>query len=151
MLNTTVKLAGILTDSIVDGPGLRSVIFFQGCQHGCIGCHNQSASDYNGGTTYTIEQIETEINKNPLAKKLTISGGEPFDQYSSLLAIVKHFQKRKIWVYTGYTKEELEAKGYSEVFNYIEALVDGRFEKDLKTLEIPFVGSSNQRIHYFNQ
>ncbi|WP_423364482.1 anaerobic ribonucleoside-triphosphate reductase activating protein [Mycoplasma sp. P36-A1] len=149
MSNIKFNLAGIIDDSIVDGPGLRTVFFFQGCNHNCQDCHNPQSHSFNTGTDYTITQIKEHLGKNPLAKRITVSGGEPFDQYSALLEFVKYFKEYHIWIYTGYTKQQIIDKKYDEVFEYIDALVDGRFDKNLKTLEIPFIGSSNQKIYYF--
>lgn len=145
-----VNVAGIIEDSIVDGPGLRTVIFFQGCLHNCFNCHNQDTHDSNRIVELmSIETIKNKVKSNPLAKRITISGGEPFMQYEALLELCKEMQDYQIWVYSGYTKDELIALGYDEVFNYIEALVDGKYVEELKTLDSQFVGSSNQRIHKF--
>lgn len=144
-----VNIAGIIEDSIVDGPGIRTVIFFQGCPHNCEGCHNEATHSTSINQLYSIDDLVNQVKDNPLAKRITISGGEPFIQYDALLELSKQLKDYQIWIYSGYTKEELVDLGYQEVFNYIEALVDGKFIIDLKTLDQGFVGSSNQNIVYF--
>jgi len=144
-----INISGILEDSIVDGPGLRTVIFFQGCPHNCFNCHNADTHSTNIKELMSIEEIVTKVKNTPLAKKVTISGGEPFLQYPQLLELCKTLQDYNIWIYSGYTKEQLIDLGYDEVFNYIEALVDGLFIEEQKTLDAQFIGSKNQKIHYF--
>lgn len=144
-----VNIAGIIEDSIVDGPGLRTVVFFQGCKHNCFNCHNADTHSTDINKLVSIEDIKKRVDSNVLSKKLTISGGEPFLQYNELLELCKLMKDYQIWIYSGYTKNELEELGYDEVFNYIEALVDGKYVEKLKTLDSKFVGSSNQQIYMF--
>lgn len=150
MLNMEVNLAGIVHDSIVDGPGLRTVIFFQGCPHHCANCHNPQTHALNKKIILNLDELIAVIKTDPSIKKITISGGEPFLQYDALLQLVQALADYDIWLYTGYTKKELIKLGYSPVFKYIKVLVDGRYEEKLKTLTLPFVGSSNQKIIHFN-
>lgn len=144
-----VNLAGTIEDSIVDGPGLRFVIFFQGCLHNCPNCHNQDTHSIEINKLVNIDDLINQIESNPLAKKVTISGGEPFLQYDVLLELCQKLKNYHLWIYTGYTKEELEEMNYTKVFNYIEALVDGPFIENEKTLDSPYIGSKNQKIYYF--
>ncbi|MDF9867754.1 anaerobic ribonucleoside-triphosphate reductase activating protein [Bacilli bacterium PM5-3] len=146
-----VNIAGILEDSIVDGPGLRTVVFFQGCKHNCLNCHNEDTHSTEINQLMSINEIVEQVKSAPLAKKVTFSGGEPFLQYEELLELCKQLHDYHIWIYTGYTKQELIDLGYDEVFNYIEALVDGPFIEKEKTLDQQFIGSKNQKIYYFNE
>jgi anaerobic ribonucleoside-triphosphate reductase activating protein len=148
-----IKLAGIVEDSIVDGPGLRFVVFTQGCPHGCAGCHNKESQDFNGGVTADIYRIAEKIIKSRV-ERVTFSGGEPFCQAAELAKIarlVRDFKDIEIITYTGYTLEELfetaehdsDIKDLLEETNYI---VDGKFEQDKQGLDWFYRGSSNQRI-----
>ena len=149
-----VRLAGIIEDSIVDGPGVRFVVFVQGCPHNCAGCHNPEAHDFNGGHNVDIYKLADKIIKSR-TKRLTFTGGEPFCSARELskLARLAETEKRgiEILTYTGYLYEELLEKAKTDkdikdlltVTNY---LVDGKFEQDKKTLDWFYRGSSNQRI-----
>ncbi|MBQ3422068.1 MAG: anaerobic ribonucleoside-triphosphate reductase activating protein [Romboutsia sp.] len=143
----------ITVDSIVDGPGLRTVIWTQGCPHKCKGCHNPQTHDYNGGELIDIFEIIEQIKNVKLQKGVTISGGEPFIQVESLIEIVKEIKNNTnldIWVYSGYTFEQLISNVNKnkniEFLNYIDVLVDGKFEEDKKDINLQFRGSSNQRV-----
>ena len=154
-----MKIAGIVKESIVDGPGIRYTIFTQGCPHHCHGCHNKSTWDPNGGKEVDVEDICKEINKNPLVDGITLSGGEPFMQVEDCIRIAmeaKH-NKMSVWCYTGYTYEYLmniwnwKDNGKQYILNltllrYIDVLVDGRFDESKKSLDLRFCGSTNQRI-----
>ncbi|MDL2211412.1 4Fe-4S cluster-binding domain-containing protein [Erysipelotrichaceae bacterium OttesenSCG-928-M19] len=144
-----INLAGIIDDSIVDGPGLRIVIFFQGCQHDCYNCHNKDTHSMEDNKLMSVAEIVSYVKANPLINKVTISGGEPFLQYDGLLELCQALQDYKLWLYTGYTIAELKALNYDAVFQYLEALVDGKFIEAQKTLDLPYIGSKNQTIHYF--
>lgn len=149
----TVRLAGIVRESIVDGPGIRFVVFTQGCPHRCEGCHNQSSWDFDGGYECDISKILDEIDKNPLLKGVTFSGGEPFAQSRALGELGKEVKARglDLIIYTGYRFEKLwemsiedeEIRMLMEIADYI---VDGKFVESLKSYELRFKGSSNQRI-----
>ncbi|MDR0484940.1 MAG: anaerobic ribonucleoside-triphosphate reductase activating protein [Alphaproteobacteria bacterium] len=149
-----LKIAGREPNSIVDGDGLRYVIFFQGCLHFCKGCHNMETWNYHNGITSSIENEVDLISKHiGFIDGITISGGDPFFQYDSLLNLVKAIKQNfnlNIWVYTGYTIEEIKANKQDEVLNYINTLVDGKFIESLKSPHLPFVGSSNQRVIKIN-
>lgn len=151
----SMRVAGIVRDSIVDGPGLRMVIFVQGCQHHCEGCHNPETHDPNGGKKWSIGNLALEIvkehRKNPLFTGLTISGGEPFDQAEacSYLAKVACMYGVNVWVYTGYNFEELMASndsGVRALLNCSDVIVDGPFDISKRSLELKYRGSSNQRL-----
>lgn len=147
-----MKVMNIIQDSIVDGEGLRTVIFFAGCSHFCKGCHNPSSWNINNGVEVSLEEILKEVKKNPL-NDVTFSGGDPIYQVKELVKLAKEIKKldKNIWCYTGYTIEELRSinnKDINELLETIDVLVDGRFEIDKLDLSIPFRGSTNQRIIY---
>lgn len=148
-----MKLAGIIRESIVDGPGIRFVIFSQGCPHRCFGCHNPDTHDFEGGFEVQPEKILTEIKKNPLLCGVTLSGGEPFCQAKefSNLALQIKAEGLNIMTYTGYTFEHLiknadESNFWKSLVENTDILVDGQFQEEYKDLTLKFRGSSNQRI-----
>lgn len=148
-----LRLAGVIRESIVDGPGIRMTVFTQGCPHHCDGCHNPNTHDFDGGYISHPENILTAIDQNPLLRGVTFSGGEPFMQAGALadLAVEIHKRKLDIITYSGFTFEQLtesfdkfpERKRLLEQTDY---LIDGKFIKELKSLNLQFRGSSNQRI-----
>ncbi len=140
----------IVTDSIVDGPGLRSVVFFQGCSHACPGCHNSDSWSFEPCRLMTEEEIINQINENNFSKKITLSGGDPMQQDIRKLVKMLKEDGFNIWLYTGYELDELNSK-QQEVLEYIDTIVTGRFEEDLKDLSLDFRGSSNQQIIELNK
>ncbi len=147
-----LKIAGIVKESIVDGPGIRYVIFTQGCPHHCPGCHNPQTHDFAGGNYVDISKIAEDIKKDPLLKGITLSGGEPFMQAKKLVKLISKLDREKlnIMVYTGFKYEDLlnnanEENGYLELLRNADILIDGRFELDKKSDKLPFRGSLNQR------
>lgn len=149
-----IRLAApIERNSIVDGPGLRAVIWTQGCPHKCKGCHNPTTHDYNGGFLVDIEEIKKEIDDLDLEVGVTLSGGDPFVQKEACYEIAKycHSKNLTVWCYTGYTYEELLKLAEKEpiiidFLKEIDVLVDGRFIIGQKSMEIKFRGSRNQRL-----
>jgi len=148
-----MKIAGTAQDSIVDGPGLRFTVFTQGCPHHCDGCHNPQTHDFDGGEETTVAELVKKLLGNPLTDGLTLSGGEPFAQARECaeLAAAARAAKLNVWAYSGYTFEELLelAKTHPEIMRLLEltdVLVDGRFEKDGRSLELKWRGSRNQRV-----
>lgn len=136
-------------DSIVDGPGLRIVVWTQGCPHHCPFCHNPQTHDYKGGFEEDIETIFALLDDIKLQQGITFSGGEPFEQPLPLIEIAKAAKKKKlnIWAYSGYRYEELlEKKDCFELLQYVDVLVDGRFIHEQKHYQLKFKGSLNQRI-----
>ena len=147
----TVRISGVVKESIVDGPGIRAAIFLQGCPHHCAGCHNPQTHDPCGGTEYELEAFVQPILQNPLLDGVTLTGGEPFSQAPAAARIARMAREKglNVWTYTGYTFEELVGAGKPEWLSLLketDVLIDGRFELDQKTLDKPFVGSRNQRI-----
>lgn len=148
-----IKIAGIVEDSIVDGPGLRLVIFTQGCLHKCPGCHNPETHDPAGGRTCRIEEILERYEQNPLLDGVTFSGGEPFLQAIPLaqLAAMIHSLGGTVLTYTGYIFEELVCGanapiGACQLLEETDLLVDGPYVEALRSLELEYRGSSNQRL-----
>ncbi len=143
-----MRVLNILQDSIVDGKGLRTVIFFAGCPHHCPGCHNPQSWDYKGGTEWTELEIFQEVMKNELAN-VTFSGGEPFLQSQEIAPLAQRLKQagKNLWCYTGYRYEELiQDPLHFSLLKQIDILVDGRFDMKSRDLSLTFKGSSNQRI-----
>ena len=110
-VNNTLKIAGIVKESTVDGPGFRYVVFTQGCPHKCEGCHNPETHDYNGGKLVDIHDIASDIKKDPLLAGVTISGGDPFIQAGQVSKLLDLLDKKlSVMVYTGFTYEYLLKK-----------------------------------------
>ena len=146
-----VRLAsGLQKDSIVDGSGIRTVIWFQGCLHHCYMCHNPETWDLNGGIVFALDDIKEEIKNLKYQSGITLSGGDPFFQAESATEIAKysHECNLNVWCYTGFTYEELiEADDDKKnLLKNVDVLVDGRFENEKKSLACKFRGSTNQRI-----
>ncbi|MGI5850597.1 MAG: anaerobic ribonucleoside-triphosphate reductase activating protein [Caldicoprobacterales bacterium] len=149
----TVRIAGIIEESIVDGPGIRMVIFAQGCPHRCKGCHNPETHDFEGGYLMSLEDIVQLPSRNPLLDGVTFSGGEPFSQAKAFSMLGRRFKDLglDIMTYTGYTYEFLlenskETSAWKQLLDVTDVLVDGKFEIEKKNLLLPFRGSENQRI-----
>ena len=153
MSDTIARIAGISKESIVDGPGLRMTVFFQGCLHRCPGCHNPQTQSITGGHCLAVDDILREFNANPMLKGITLSGGEPLNQPRPASEIAKAVvaMGKDVVVYTGWTWEEIismsEASLYvEELIKNTTLLIDGKYVEKLRSLELRFRGSSNQRI-----
>ena len=144
-----IRVSGIVDESIVDGPGYRLAIFAQGCPHCCKGCHNPQTLPYDGGELITVGEILQMLKDNPLLDGITLTGGEPFEQAGTLAGLAGRVNEMGLNVvtYTGYTYEELLKKEQRQkLLNETWLLIDGRFEQNKRTLDLPFRGSSNQRL-----
>ena len=145
-----LRLAGPLqVDSFVDGPGIRMVLWTQGCPHHCPGCHNPQTHDPAGGTLYAVDELIAQIGAEPLQSGLTLSGGEPFEQSAALMPIARAARARglSLWAYSGYTFEQLVADPERRaLLELLDVLVDGRFIEAQKDYRLRFMGSRNQRI-----
>ena len=145
-----IKLAGPpIIDSIVDGPGLRTSIFVQGCRRHCLGCHNPETWDPAGGyeeDTATICQLLSETH---MQDGVTFSGGEPFLQAAALAEIARHVKKLglNLWAFSGFRVEELQngTPEQRELLKLVDVIVDGPFVLAQRNLDLRFKGSSNQR------
>lgn len=143
----TLQVLDIVEGTIVDGPGLRTSIYFAGCSHQCEGCHNPGSWDADGGKPMSVEQLMEVIDDNEM--DVTFSGGDPLMQIDALLPLARRVKERgyNLWVYTGYTIEEIRASdSLSRILDYADTIVEGRFVKALRDTSLRFSGSSNQRI-----
>ena len=150
---TPLRLAGVVRESIVDGPGIRMTVFVQGCPHHCKGCHNQHTWDFDGGYDSSVERVLEEAAKDKLLCGVTLSGGEPFTQAKPLTVLAKraHEMGLNVFCYTGYTFEQLQSQfdthpEFRELLEQCDWLVDGRFVEEEMSLMLHFRGSRNQRI-----
>ena len=146
-----IRLASDLQkDSIVDGPGLRMVLWTQGCPHHCPGCHNPQTHDETGGVLVEVDHIIAEMQSARLQSGLTLSGGEPFQQAKELVPIVRFVKEElhlNVWAYSGYTFEMLfQDETMRQLLELLDVLVDGRFIEAEKDYRLRFKGSKNQRI-----
>ena len=145
-----LELSGIVSDSIVDGPGIRTTIFAQGCPHHCPGCHNPETWDFGCGTLIPVEAVVEIVQSNPLCRGVTFSGGEPFAQAAEFAELAAQLKEKgyEVASYSGYTFEELleGSEGQQQLLEAIDILIDGPFLLAEKSLEIAFRGSRNQRI-----
>ena len=151
-----LRLSGVVRQSIVDGPGLRFVVFTQGCPHDCPGCHNPQTHDFAGGYESSVENLLTEYDKNPLLRGITLSGGEPFCQGVYLPHLVNLAQAVRarggdVYSFSGYTFEELLALAEENgdimaLLRELDVLIDGRYIAKQRDLTLRFRGSANQRV-----
>lgn len=151
-----IRLAGVVRESIVDGPGFRFVVFVQGCPHHCKGCHNPQSHDFKDGYLSDTDTLLEEIKKNPLLSGVTFSGGEPFCQPEALSKLGAQVKKLGLNVitYSGYTYEELLAMQKPQVnalLDVCDYLIDGKFILEQRDLTLQFRGSNNQRIIDLNR
>ena len=152
-MDFNLRISGTIQESIVDGPGIRYVIFTQGCPHRCPGCHNPQTHDFAGGKDADIEEILREIEANPLLSGVTFSGGEPFCQPEALSFLGSEIKTmgKHLMVYTGYVYEELLELGksrpaVSELLELADILVDGPYLENERDLTLSYRGSANQRV-----
>ena len=155
-----IRVASIDRESIVDGDGLRYVVFAQGCNHNCKGCHNPLTHPFNGGTEMSVDELITDIRQDPLLDGVTFSGGDPFFQANEFVSLAKkcHAENLTVWAYTGFTMEQfLKYRNGEksderinldmiELLNNIDVLVDGPFILEKRSLTTLYRGSTNQRL-----
>lgn len=164
-----IRIAGTVNDSVVDGPGLRYTVFFQGCSHGCSGCQNPQTWNPLGGYFVKTEDMVKEIVDNTLLSGVTLSGGDPMDRPYEARVLVEEIKKVRpeldIWCYTGCIYEQIieawrEASRRREIdkngigidiqryrlLQTIDVLVDGPYVENQRDLTLQFRGSLNQRI-----
>ena len=151
MASKELRLSGIVEESIVDGEGIRFVVFTQGCPHHCPGCHNPQTHPFEGGFLGDIPDLLRQMGENPLLQGLTISGGEPFCQAAECAALARIARERglNVWAYTGYTYERLlagEVPDALALLEQVDVLVDGPFVEAEKSYAALFRGSANQRL-----
>lgn len=146
-----MRIAELVSESIVDGPGLRLTIFVQGCPHRCPGCHNPQTHSFDGGREVPTKEILALLDADPLLDGVTFSGGEPMCQAGDCAALAEAAKERgrNVWVYTGYSYEQLLQESDPQRLRLLAAadvLVDGPFVQEKRSLELHWRGSSNQRV-----
>ncbi|NLN06480.1 MAG: anaerobic ribonucleoside-triphosphate reductase activating protein [Firmicutes bacterium] len=148
-----LRIAGLHRQSVVDGPGVRTVVFTQGCHHSCPGCHNPQTHDPQGGRLVDINELAAEILSDKHVRGVTFSGGEPFLQPRALAALAGLLKSHQIHlvVYSGYTFEELLEKGRQDqataaLLAACDLLVDGPYLQEQRDISLLYRGSRNQRI-----
>ena len=154
-----MRYAGIVKNDIAAGEGVNVSFFTQGCHFHCMGCHNPQTWDFSGGkefTADTLTELLEAINANGVKRNLSIMGGEPLCSENIflvdmiILEVKKLYPDIKIYVWTGYTYEELlerlDEPKVEKILDNIDYLIDGRFEIEKRDITLPMRGSSNQRI-----
>jgi anaerobic ribonucleoside-triphosphate reductase activating protein len=147
-----MRLSGIMPESLADGPGLRYVIFTQGCLHQCPHCQNPETWDINAGKEYSARQVIRLLKQQKKKKQgVTFSGGEPFLQAAELAEVAQaaHQMGWDVVTYTGFTYEELIADNNDDIKSLLSAsdiLIDGKYVHALRDIGLKFRGSSNQRL-----
>lgn len=153
-----MRYASINFNDITAAPGLCVTVFLQGCPHHCPGCHNPTTWDFNGGEEFTAETMTAIIeglNAQNIQRNLCIMGGEPLAPQNTFLTnmiineVKLHYPDIKIYVWTGYTYEEIQLLCDSHVKHILEQadyLIDGRYIEELRDITLEMRGSSNQRI-----
>lgn len=144
-----IRIAGVVNDSIVDGPGIRYTVFTQGCPHHCHGCHNPQTWSFDGGKVIDVESLVPDLDQNPLLSGVTFSGGEPFMQPEALIELAKIAKSKGLNVlsYTGFLYEDiLNDPKKKALLLELDYLIDGPFILEERDLELRFAGSRNQRF-----
>ena len=143
----TLRVLNIIDGTSVDGVGLRTSIYFAGCEHHCEGCHNPQSWNPTGGYNLTIDEIMKRVLENDL--NVTFSGGDPLLQVQQLIPLAARIKEagKTIWCYTGYSFEEiLSSPELSAILPFIDVVVDGRFVQSKRNISLHFRGSENQRV-----
>ena len=143
----TLRVLNIIDGTSVDGEGLRTSIYFAGCEHHCEGCHNPQSWNPTGGYNLTIDEIMKRVLENDL--NVTFSGGDPLLQVQQLIPLAARIKEagKTIWCYTGYSFEEiLSSPELSAILPFIDVVVDGRFVQSKRNISLHFRGSENQRV-----
>lgn len=149
-----MKYMDIKTCDVNNGEGVRVSLWISGCHFHCKGCHNKHTWDFNQGKEFSNDTYRYLLSclTTGMKKGLTIIGGEPLapSNYEQVLLLLKALREDlpelDIWLYTGYYYHELIDEGKHEVLDYINVLVDGRYEEELKDESLEFRGSSNQEL-----
>ncbi len=142
-----LRVLDIIPGTAVDGPGLRTAIYFSGCPHHCEGCHNPQSWDFGAGTAMNIEEIMAAVEENGF--NVTFTGGDPMANASGLFPLAKELKASgyNIWCYTGYTFEQLiKMPECRQLLDLIDVIVDGTFVSSQRDPSLRFRGSSNQRL-----
>lgn len=137
----------IIRGTTVDGPGFRTSIYLSGCSHHCPGCHNPQSSNPENGDKMTLEEIMRVVEEEDF--DVTLSGGDPLFHPEKLKPLVEALKEdnRNVWVYTGYIWEEIiKSRGLLDAIKAADVLIDGPYVESLRDPDLPFRGSSNQRL-----
>jgi len=143
-MENIIECAGWHDNSCDDGPGIRSVLFLQGCNKNCQGCHNTGIREHGKGTMVSIDELVKFIESQCCNKKITISGGEPLEQIDSLEILIRKLKAKSynICVYTGWEMEQVPRR----ILKLVDYIKTGSFVSNMKNPEIQYVGSSNQHM-----
>ncbi|WP_295841360.1 anaerobic ribonucleoside-triphosphate reductase activating protein [uncultured Apibacter sp.] len=146
---TKISVLDILYDTTVDGPGFRTSIYAAGCIHKCLECHNPQSWNYENGQEFSIEELLDIVSASEFAN-VTFTGGDPLiqvNEFTELAKKIKTFTHKNIWCYTGFTFEQInKSQKLSQILPFLDVLVDGKYMNNLYNENLPFRGSSNQRI-----
>ncbi|MBQ7823555.1 MAG: anaerobic ribonucleoside-triphosphate reductase activating protein [Bacteroidaceae bacterium] len=148
-MNDTISVLDIIEETVVDGPGFRTAVYAAGCPNQCAGCHNPQSWDIEAGRQMSVADILDKIKSDEFAQ-VTFSGGDPIFQveaFTTLARRIKEETGKNIWCYTGWKYEDIkQSERLSQILPYLDVLVDGRYEQNLRDEQLPFRGSSNQRL-----
>lgn len=157
-MDYNLRINSIVSESIVDGPGIRMAVFVQGCPHHCPGCHNPQTHDFDGGHLISVSSVFEQYKENPLLRGITFSGGEPFCQAGALAELGRMIRQSggTVITYTGYIYEDLlemakKDPAISDLLSVTDWLIDGPYVEELRSLDLEYRGSSNQRILRFRE
>lgn len=142
-----IRVLDIVRGTTVDGPGFRTSIYFAGCRHACPGCHNPQSWDFGSGVEMDLDEIMDIIREEDF--DVTLSGGDPLYHPEAVRELSHRVVDagHKVWLYTGFTIEEIEADPrLSYALEFIDTVVDGPYIEALRDTDLLFRGSSNQRI-----
>jgi anaerobic ribonucleoside-triphosphate reductase activating protein len=152
-----LRIAGLVKESVVDGPGIRFTVFTQGCAMRCVGCHNPDTHDFAGGYLAATRELFNAIDQGRLITGVTFSGGEPFMQAAACAGLAKLIKQKRpdlnILSYSGYyyidlLKMAVANPDVNEFLQYIDILIEGPYEASKRDLDLAFRGSGNQNIVY---
>ncbi|MGL6227951.1 MAG: anaerobic ribonucleoside-triphosphate reductase activating protein [Culicoidibacterales bacterium] len=158
-----MRLLDYKTIDMLNGDGVRASLWFSGCDHKCVGCFAADTWNYNNKKSFPftediLELIDADMNDTRINRAgLSLLGGDPLykENVFGVIELLKWFKEnhpnKTVWVWTGYTREQIEQSDFKEVLDYIDVLIDGRFEQDKRDLSLKFRGSSNQRVIYLKQ
>ena len=151
-----IRIAGIVEESVVDGPGLRMTVFTQGCSRNCPGCHNPHTHDPTAGEWADTGELLAHFKAHPLLCGLTISGGEPLLQAAAAATLARGVKAlgKNVLLYSGYTLEELQViakddEAVAQLLANLDILIDGPYLEEERDISLAFRGSRNQRLIYF--
>lgn len=142
-MSDTLRIVDIVPGTTVDGPGLRTSVYFAGCRHACAGCHNPQTWPMDSGRDMTQEEVMAVIEESGF--DVTFTGGDPLYQSAVAAELARKLRERgyRIWCYTGFRYEEIAD---NKLLSLVDVLVDGSFVESLRDISLKFRGSSNQRL-----